>query len=106
MVKNMIEIIAITLWVCFTAYALWYLTSAKHYAPITPNEARLLWKIHKQTAKCNSKRWREIHRGRKMVGFACECGYKYMQKRSIVAGAPQPVTAQSTTAIYQKMHKT
>jgi len=105
-VKSLIEIIAITLWVCFTAYALWYFTSAKHYAPLTPNEARLLWRIHKQTTKCNSKKWREIHRGRKIVGFACGCGYKYMQKRPIVAGAPQPATTNSQiAAIYKKLHK-
>ena len=101
----MIEIIAITLWVCFIAYAIWYFTSAKHYVPLTPREARLLWKIHKQTAGCYSKRWREIRRGRKIVGFACECGYKYMQKRPIVASPPQPVVTQSATTIYQKLHR-
>jgi len=102
----LIEIIAITLWVCFTAYALWYFTLAKHYAPLTPNEARLLWRIHKQTTKCNSKEWREIHRGRKIVGFACGCGYKYMQKRPIVASAPQPAATNSQiAAIYKKLHK-
>jgi hypothetical protein len=105
MVKNMIEIIAITLWTCFAAYAIWYFTSAKHYAPLTPNEAKMLWKIHKQTAKCEGRKWREIHRGRKIVGFTCECGYKYMQKRPIVAGAPQPAITQSTTTAYQKLHK-
>ncbi|MEM3566036.1 MAG: hypothetical protein QXK18_04095 [Candidatus Bathyarchaeia archaeon] len=101
----MIELIAVILWVGFAAYATWYFTSAKHYVPLTPNDVRLLWKIHKQTTKCNSKRWREIHRGRKLVGFACECGYKYMQKRPIVASTPQPVVTQSTTVIYQKLHK-
>ncbi|MEM3704195.1 MAG: hypothetical protein QXX79_07260 [Candidatus Bathyarchaeia archaeon] len=75
----MIEILAITLWACFTAYTVWYFTSAKHYAPLTQNEARLLWKIHKQTTKCDSRAYREIHHGRKIVGFTCECGYKYMK---------------------------
>jgi hypothetical protein len=101
----MIEIIAVTLWACFVAYAIWYFTSAKHYVPLTPREARLLWKIHKQTARCDSKRWREIRRGRKIVGFACECGYKYMQKRPIVASPPQPVVTQSVATIYQKLHR-
>ncbi|MEM3612640.1 MAG: hypothetical protein QXH40_04415 [Candidatus Bathyarchaeia archaeon] len=101
----MIEIFAITLWISFAAYATWYFTSAKHYAPLTPNEARLLWKIHKQTTKCSSRRWREICRGRKIVGFACECGYKYTQKRPIVASTPQQGITQSPTAIYRKLHK-
>jgi len=101
----MIEILVITLWISLASYATWYFTSAKHYAPLTPSEARLLWKIHKQTARCDSKKWREIRRGRKIVGFACECGFKYLQKRPIVASTPQPVVTQSTTAIYQKLHK-
>ena len=105
MVKNMIEIVAITLWVCLAAYATWYFTSAKNYAPLTSREVRLLWKIHKQTTGCDSKQWREIRRGRKIVGFACECGYKYMQKRPIVASTPQPVVTRSAATIYQKLHR-
>ncbi|MEM3565778.1 MAG: hypothetical protein QXK18_02770 [Candidatus Bathyarchaeia archaeon] len=101
----MIEILAVTLWTCFAAYSTWYFTSAKHYAPLTPEEARLLWKIHKQTTKCGSRRWREICRGRKIIGFACECGYKYMQKRPIVTNTPQSAVVQSPTAIYKKLHK-
>jgi hypothetical protein len=45
MVKNMLEIIAFATWTVFVAYATWYFTSAKHTTPISPDEARLLWKI-------------------------------------------------------------
>lgn len=101
----MIELMVIIIWICFIAYATWYFTSAKHYAPLTPKEAKLLWKIHKQAAECSSRRWREIRRGKKIIGFACECGYKYMQKRPIVTSKPQPVITQPLTGIYQKLHK-
>ncbi|MBS7636467.1 hypothetical protein KEJ37_03875 [Candidatus Bathyarchaeota archaeon] len=101
----MIEATVITLWIFFAVYATWYFTSAKHYAPLTASDARILWKIHKQTAKCSSRRWREIRRGRKIVGFACECGYKYMQKRPIATSTPQQTTTQSPTVIYQKLHR-
>jgi len=83
--EKMLETILLpAVWTCFAAYTTWYLTSAKQYAPLTLEEARLLWKIHKQEAQCKAKRWREIrHRG-KIIGFQCECGYKHVQKKPIV----------------------
>jgi hypothetical protein len=88
MVENMLEIIAFTTWIVFVAYATWYFTSAKHTTPISPDEARLLWKIHKQTLRCDARRWRKIKNGNKTVGFECECGYKHVQKRPVSARAP------------------
>jgi len=100
----MLEILASTLWLCFAAYAIWYLTSAKHYAPLTPSEAKILWKIHKQNTQCGAEAWREIRRGGNMVGFECECGYKHVQKRLVAANTPVPITHQQTS-IYDKLHK-
>lgn len=84
MVNNMLEILMSTVWAGFLAYTTWYLTSAKHYASLTPNEAKILWEIHKQNAGCNAKRWREIRHKNEIVGFECECGYKHIQKRPIL----------------------
>jgi len=81
-------LIVSALWVGFAAYATWYFTSAKHFAPITLSEARILWKIHRQNVQCNARRWREIRRGGKIVGFECECGYKHVQRRPIVGNTP------------------
>ncbi|MEM2093620.1 MAG: hypothetical protein QXE16_04995, partial [Candidatus Bathyarchaeia archaeon] len=61
----------------------------KHYAPLSIEEAQLLWKIHKQRDNCNSKTWSEIHRSGKMVGFRCGCGYKHIQKRPVKTPTPQ-----------------
>lgn len=92
MAKNMLELIAATIWTCFVIYITWYFTKAKHEAPITSHDARILWKIHKQNISCGARRWREVrHRG-KVVGFECECGYKHIQKRPLVAGLPAPHT--------------
>jgi len=91
------EIIGITVWTIFVIYATWYLTSAKHYAPITFDEAKILWKIHKQLVHCNGKRWREVKRGGKIIGFECECGHKHIQRRPIVIKTP---TLQTSTEIY------
>jgi hypothetical protein len=85
MVKNMLEILIPTVWTCFATYAAWYFTSAKHYAPLTLNEARLLWKIHKQHAQCKSRKWREIRNNGKIIGFKCACGHKHIQERLVVS---------------------
>jgi hypothetical protein len=75
-------------WACFAVYAIWYFTSAKHYAPITRAEARALWHIHRQNVRCNGRKCREIRRRDKIVGFECECGYRHFQKRPIIGSAP------------------
>jgi hypothetical protein len=100
----MIEIIASIIWAGFAAYAIWYFAVAKHYAPLTLNEAKILWKIHKQTTNCHSKMWREIRRGKKIVGFECECGYKHIQKRPIRANKPSP-TVNTQLSIIRELHK-
>lgn len=105
MVKNMLETITIILWGLFMLYLTWYFTSAKHHSPITPNEAKILWKIHKQNTQCNARKWRKIKRGDKIVGFECECGYKHIQKRPLVIKPPMHNT-QSQTSIHEKLHTT
>jgi len=99
----MLEIFMFALWGCLAFYATWYFTSAKHYAPLTLNEARILWKIHKRNIRCNAKKWREIKRGGKIVGFTCECGYKHIQKRPIVA-SPPPSNIPSQISVLNKLH--
>jgi len=91
------------LWGCFAVYATWYFTLAKHYAPVTVNEARILWKIHKQNIRCAARKWREIRRGGKIVGFECECGYKHTQKRPIAANAPA-LGIQPQTSVLNELH--
>ena len=73
------------MWTFFAAYTTWFLTSAKDYVPLTRKEAEILWKIHKQKDNCKAKKWQIIRRGGKIIGFKCECGYKHVQKKPIVA---------------------
>lgn len=70
----------LSLGVCVT----WYILSARRYAPLTPAEARILWKIHKQKVQCAAKECMRVERKNKLVGFQCECGYKHVQKRPII----------------------
>lgn len=89
-VKNMLIIILSAIWASFTCYLIWYVTVAKHNVPITRDDAKTLWKIHKKTSNCNGHKWRPISlRGDKIAGFECECGYKYRQKRPIVSSMPK-----------------
>jgi hypothetical protein len=85
----MLEIIAPTLWATFAAYAVWYLTAAKDYVPLTRREAEILWKIHRQNANCNAKKWHVVMHKGKIIGFKCECGYKHVQKRPITISQPK-----------------
>jgi len=103
---DLLEILLFSLWTCFIIYATWYFTSAKHYAPITHTEARMLWKIHKQIGQCSAKKWREIRRRTKIIGFECGCGYKHIQKRPLVINAPEAKTPvqNAKSSVFDKLH--
>jgi len=95
----MLEVYMTALWGLFTVYLVWYSTSAKHYAPITVNDARILWLIHKTRTQCSAKKWREVKRAKKVVGFECECGYKHIQRRPIVSSDPTPLVEARTSML-------
>jgi len=89
-VKKLETIIVTAVWSVFTVYLLFYLTAVKRTEPITIDEAKMLWKIHKKTCRCSSNKWEPItRRGGKIKGFRCECGYSYAQNRPIMAGVPK-----------------
>ena len=92
-----IEILGIAVWTAFVAYTTWYLTSAKYNVPLTVNEARILWKIHRKNTKCDATRWREVRHHGKTVGFECECGFKHVQKRNVVASSPATIAMEIQT---------
>lgn len=88
--RNNLELLMVTLWICFAGYSVWYLTLANRYVSLTPNEADLLWKMHKQSVGCKAEEWRKIKRGQEIVGFECECGYRHVQKGPITLHATKP----------------
>lgn len=74
-------------WTIFMGCLLWFMIGVKRSEPITVDEAKMLWKIHKKTTHCGGKKWQPITRkGDKLKGFQCECGYNYSQKRPMLAG--------------------
>jgi len=82
--RNNLVIWIPALWIGLAIYVVWYLYSAKQYAPMTHKEAEILWKTHKRKAQCGANEWQSIQRGKKIIGFSCACGYKHIQKRPMV----------------------
>jgi hypothetical protein len=89
--KTVLAIILPTIWASFAGYLIWYVTSANRNVTITLEDAKTLWKIHKNSANCTGHRWQPVsRRGGKIAGFRCECGYRYTQKRPLVSSMPKP----------------
>lgn len=97
--QNNLEMTMLTTWLAFAGYAAWYLTSINKCVPLTFNEANMLWKIHKQSVRCQAEKWHEIKHGEKIVGFECQCGYKHIQKCPISLSTTYP-------SILNKIHTT
>jgi hypothetical protein len=98
-----LQIIVPAVWASFSAYVLWYVGKAKDYSPINPTEARQLWTIHRKTVNCNGKRWRQITRRGRTIGFECECGHRHLQRRPIVTGAPM-ARIESESSVFDRLH--
>ena len=84
----MIEILFAITWSCLGAYIVWYFFKAKTHHPITIEELTLTWQIHKKQTRCNASTIHTMHvKNNAIVGFTCDCGYTYLQKRLITQKA-------------------
>jgi hypothetical protein len=100
--ESMIELplLVPVLWVSLASYVIWFVGAAKRHVPLTLEEAKMLWKIHKQDTNCRYRRWQPIsRRNGKITGFKCECGYKYTQKRPVVSRIPKRYKSQKLNPI-------
>jgi hypothetical protein len=83
-VQKVLELIIGSLWLVLGAYVLWYLFKAKTFQPLTLDDLALTWKLHKKQTGCTASRINTILvKNNKFIGFKCECGYNYLQKRLI-----------------------
>lgn len=73
-----------TLWVALGCAVAWFVLSAKTDKEITEEEAEILWKSHKQFAHCSAKKFVKIKRGKKLIGYTCQCGHQKKQERPII----------------------
>jgi hypothetical protein len=80
----MLGLLALGLWLVFGVYSFWFLFQAETFQPLTLDDLALTWKVHKQEAGCNALRIHSlIVKDDKVVGFKCDCGFKFLQKRLI-----------------------
>ena len=72
------------LWIALGAYVLWYFFGAKTIQPLSLDALAITWKLHKKQTGCSASHVNTILvKKNTVVGFKCECGYDYMQKRLI-----------------------
>ena len=71
-------------WVALAVYCFWYFFLAKTFQPLTLDDLALMWQLHKRQAGCKALRiHRLLERNNEIVGFECECGFMFQQKRLI-----------------------
>jgi hypothetical protein len=71
-------------WLALAAYAMWFLFRAKTFQPLTLDDLALMWKLHKRETGCTASHIHSLlKRDDEVVGFRCECGYEFIQKRLI-----------------------
>jgi hypothetical protein len=85
---KMLDVLMWFLWVLMGGYSLWFLTRAKKSQALTLDELVMLWRIHKQQARCKaplSKLEPILNpRSSDFSGFRCACGFRYVSKRLII----------------------
>jgi hypothetical protein len=80
----MLELLVWIFWLALGAYILWFFLKAETVQPLTLEELALTWKLHKQQTGCQASRIHSlIKENGEVVGFKCECGYEFIQKRLI-----------------------
>lgn len=85
------EELAFGFWLVLGAYVFWLIAKAKDYQPLTLDELALSWKVHKHETGCKSSCIHDLLvRNDDVVGFRCECGHEFLQKRLISQGLKIP----------------
>jgi hypothetical protein len=78
-------------WLALVVYCFWYFFKAKTFQPLNLDDLALTWRLHKQQTGCTASRLHSLlARNNKVVGFKCECGYEFQQKRLITQKVRKP----------------
>ncbi|WGM90412.1 MAG: hypothetical protein NUK63_04630 [Candidatus Bathyarchaeum tardum] len=87
----MLDLLAFGFWIALGTYLVWYFFKAKTVQPLTIDDLALTWKIHKQQSGCKSTRIHGlIKENDEIIGFKCDCGYKFIQQRLITQRSVNP----------------
>lgn len=88
----MLEELVCGFWLALGIYVFWYIVKAKDFQPLTLDDLALTWKVHKNQAECKSSCIHDLLvRNDDVVGFRCECGYEFLQKR-LITQRPKVIT--------------
>lgn len=80
----LLEILLGGSWIALLAYFMWFFFKAKTSQPLELDDLALTWKLHKQQKGCKASRIHSLMtEDDEVVGFRCECGYEFIQKRLI-----------------------
>lgn len=80
----MLEELAGGFWLALGVYVFWYIVKAEDFQPLTLDDLALTWKLHKHQTGCKSSCIQDLLvRNDQAVGFRCECGHEFLQKRLI-----------------------
>ena len=82
--KMLLDLLMLGFWLALVAYVLWFLFKAKTSQPLNLDDLALTWKLHKQQKGCTASRIHSLMtENEEVVGFRCDCGYEFIQKRLI-----------------------
>ena len=85
----MLDLLVWGFWFIFGAYSFWFFTQAKTLQSLTLDDLALTWQIHKQQTGCTAPHIHSLFtKSNRVVGFKCNCGYKFLQKRLITKKVP------------------
>jgi len=94
------------LWFALGVCVFWYLVKAKDFQPLTLDDLALTWKLHKHQSGCKSSCIHDLLvRNDEVVGFKCECGHEFLQKRLITQRA-KIATQSGKPFVFQNMSGT
>jgi len=89
MLDLMLDLIVWAFWFVFGVYSFWFVTKAKTLQPVTLNDLALTWKMHKLQTGCTASRIHSlVTKNNEVVGFKCDCGHEFLQKRLITKKVP------------------
>ena len=85
-------------WFALLAYVMWFFFKAKTVQPLTLDDLALTWKVHKKQKGCTASHIHSlIKENDEIVGFRCECGYEFIQKRLITQTSHEKMMPPSFT---------
>lgn len=82
--RKMLDLLMVSSLLILGGYSLWFFFKAKTFQSLTLDDLALTWKLHKQQTGCKASRLHSLFtKNNNVVGFKCDCGHEFLQKRLI-----------------------